>query len=183
MDEKIFNKGYKYNLIKTKRLILVKPDLKYKEELYNLYINTKIWVYNGGGNNNYSPNSVIIEIKKKRKLWLQKKMVSFFIIYKNKFVGTISLNNISPDFKNAQVGFILLPDYWDKGLMSEALFEFMNFIFKNTNLFRISAEVCTKNIGSVKVLEKNKFKREGILKKSAIYNGKVYDKYLYASLK
>lgn len=183
MDEKIFNKGYKYKPIKTKRLLLVKPDIKYKEELYNLYINKKIWVYNGGSNNNYSPNSVVLEIKKKRKLWLQKKMVSFFIIYKNKFVGTISLNNISPDFKNAQVGFILLPDYWGKGLMSEALSEFMKFIFKNTNLFRISAFVCAKNKPSIKVLEKNKFKKEGLLKKSAIYNGKVYDNYLYALLK
>lgn len=77
MDEKIFNKGYKYKPIKTKRLLLVKPDLKYKEELYNLYINKKIWVYNGGSNNNYSPNSVLLEIKKKRKLWLQKKWFLF----------------------------------------------------------------------------------------------------------
>jgi hypothetical protein len=53
MDEKIFNKGYKYKPIKTKRLLLVKVDIKYKEELYNLYINKKIWVYNGGSNNNY----------------------------------------------------------------------------------------------------------------------------------
>jgi hypothetical protein len=37
MDDKIFNKGYKYKPIKTKRLLLVKPDIKYKEELYQLY--------------------------------------------------------------------------------------------------------------------------------------------------
>jgi [ribosomal protein S5]-alanine N-acetyltransferase len=67
--------------------------------------------------------------------------------------------------------------------MSEALKEFTSFLFKNTCIRRITAEVCTKHTASIKVLEKNNFKREGLLRKSAIYNGKVYDNYLYSLIK
>jgi len=180
MNGKIINQNYKYKPIRTKRLLLIKPTLKYKTELLNLYLDKRIWIYNGAGENKYSIDDIITQIKKRRNLWVNKKMISFFIIYENKFVGTIGLNNISPDFRNAQIGFILNPDYWNKGIMSEALSEFMKFTFKNTNLFRISVSVCAKNKSSIKVLTKNQFRKEGLLKKSSIFNGKIYDNYIYA---
>ncbi len=184
MDEKIFNKGYKYNPIKTKRLILVKPDLKHVTGLYQLYEDKALWIYNGGSKDIKNSRKIAEkQILRKMDVFKKRKSVSFHIIHDNKLIGTMGIFSIITDFKRCEIGFMLLSDYWNKGLMSEALKEFTKFIFENTCIKRIAAEACTKNIGSVKVLEKNKFKREGILKKSAIYNGKVHDNYMYALLK
>jgi ribosomal-protein-alanine N-acetyltransferase len=183
MDEKIFNKGYKYKPIKTKRLLLVKPDIKYKEELYQLYEDKNLWIYNGSGDNKNSRKIVEKQILRKIDAWKKRKGASFFITYENKLIGSIDIFTIIKDFKRCDLGFMLHSSYWNKGFMSEAIKAYINFLFKNTCIKRIAAEVCTKNIGSIKVLEKSKFKKEGLLKKSAIYNGKVYDNYLYALIK
>lgn len=180
MNYKILNSDYKYSPVQTKRLILIKPDLKYQKELLNLYKDKRTWIYNGAGENKYTLPRIRKQIIKDIKIWRLKKKVSFFIIHNKEFIGTISLYDVSRDFRNAKVGFVLHPNYWNKGLMSEALSEFTKFIFENTILFRIGAFVCVKNKASIKVLEKNKFKREGLLKKSSIFNGKIYDNYVYA---
>ena len=180
MNYKILNIDYKYKPVQTKRLLLIKPDLKYKKELLGLYKDKRVWIYNGAGDNKYSPKRIEKQITKDIQLWKNKKKVSFFIIFNNEFIGTIGLHNVSKDFRNAQVGFMICPKYWSNGFMSEVLPVFIKFIFKNTILFRISAFVCTKNKGSITVLEKNGFKKEGLLKKSSIFNNKVYDNYIYA---
>jgi [ribosomal protein S5]-alanine N-acetyltransferase len=180
MIEKIFNKGYKYKPLKTKRLFLIMPDLKYKEELYQLYKDKNLWIYNGSGDNKNSRKIVEKQILRKIDAWKKRTGISFFITYENKLIGTIGIFSVIKDFKRCEMGFMLHSNFCSKGFMSEALKETCKFIFKNTCIRRISADVCTENIASIKVLEKNKFKREGLLRKSAIYNGKVYDEYLYA---
>jgi len=180
MDSRIIISGYKYSPQETKRLLLIKPTLKYKKDLLSLYKDSKMWLYNGGGINKYTLKSVENKIKKNISLWREKKKISFFIMYDGVLIGTISLNDICKDFKNAYVGFLIHPDYWGKGFASEALASFIKFVFKNTILFRLSATVCSKNKASIKVLEKNNFKKEGLLKKSSIFNHKVYDNFIYS---
>ncbi len=78
MIEKIFNKGYKYKPLKTKRLFLIKPDLKYKEELYQLYKDKNLWIYNGSGDNKNSRKIVEKNLKKDR--CLEKKNRNLFFL-------------------------------------------------------------------------------------------------------
>lgn len=184
MNERIFNKGYKYKPIKTKRLLLVKPDLKYKEDMFKFYKDKKLWMYNGGSKDNRNSRKLVEkQILRKIDAWKKRKGVSFLIFFENKLIGSIGIYSIIKDFKRCEIGFMLHSDYYNQGFMSEALKETCNFIFKNTVIKRIAAEACIENIGSIRVLEKNNFKKEGILKKSAIYNGKVYDECLYALVK
>jgi len=184
MDERIFNKGYKYKPIKTNRVLLVKPDLKYKEDFFQLYKDKKLWIYNGGSKDIRNSRKIVEkQILRKIDVWKKRKGISFFIFFENKLIGSIGIYSVIKDFNRCEIGFMIHSDYYNKGLMSESLKETCNFVFKNTCIKRIAAEVCTKNISSIRVLEKNKFQREGLLKKSAVYNGKVYDEFLYALVK
>jgi len=184
MNAKIFLSGYKYKPLKTKRLLLIKPDLKYKEELYKMTKFKELWVYNGGSDSSKTTQrKVTSQINKRIKNWNQKKSASFFIIYDNHLIGSIGMYDVVRDFQSCFIGYILHPKYWNQGFMSEVLSEFIKFTFNDTCISRIAAQVCIKNIGSVKVLEKNHFRREGLLRSSCIYSGKRYDDYVYGLLK
>ena len=72
-------------------------------------------------------------------------------------IGSICLWNFSEDKKTAEVGYDLLPDYFNKGYMSEALEAVIHFGFNKFNLNTIEAFTHIENEPSKKVLEKNGF--------------------------
>ncbi|PBQ34398.1 GNAT family N-acetyltransferase [Sphingobacteriaceae bacterium] len=74
-------------------------------------------------------------------------------------IGTICLWNIEKDNHVAEVGYSLHPDYFGKGLMTEALLAVNNYGFETMKLSRIDAYTQKGNVRSIKMLEKNGFKR------------------------
>ena len=110
----------------------------------------------------------------------------FAIIYQNKHIGNIKIGPIDPVYKKADVSyFIGDKTCWGKGLATEAVYLILKFGFEVLNLKRIEAGAFEQNVASQKVLLKNKFKKEGTLRKSAFLNkGDSYcDIYKYGILK
>ncbi len=102
------------------------------------------------------------------------------IIYDNKMIGSIGTYDELLENGNCYIGYAINSKYWNQGFMSETISAFVKFIFENTALFKIYGHVCTQNKSSIKVLEKNNFKQEAHLKKSCVFNNKVYDDYIYS---
>ena len=50
-------------------------------------------------------------------------------------------------------------------------------------LTRVFAMIFSHNVGSIRVLEKAGFEREGIMRRSAIKNGVILDQLLYAKVR
>lgn len=75
----------------------------------------------------------------------------------NKKLGEICLWNFSEDKKTAEVGYYLLPEYFNKGFMSEALQAVLNFGFNTLKLNTIEAFTHLENKSSIKLLEIHKF--------------------------
>ncbi len=95
---------------------------------------------------------------------------SCFGIYKEKkLIGLLHFNNINHAYKNAEISFELNPNFQNQGIMSLILPKFIDYGFYKLNLHRIEGIVCSENIPSLKLLEKNNFMKEGILK-DKIYN-------------
>ena len=112
------------------------------------------------------------------------KVFAFAIVYDNKCIGSIGVfrqDNIH--CKTAELGYYIAEEYWGKGLMTQAVKEICNFIFDSTDIIRIYAEPFIHNIGSQRVLEKNGFCCEGVLKNNAYKYGRVVDMKMYAKLK
>ena len=84
---------------------------------------------------------------------------------------------------SAEVGYWLGEDYWNRGIMSEAVALLVDYVFRETQIIRLFASVYDYNNASMKVLEKVGFTRQAILRDAAIKNGRVIDMYYYDLVK
>lgn len=82
-----------------------------------------------------------------------------------------------------EVGYWLAKEFWNNGIMTKVLNKFCEMGFNDNNLIRIEAIVFEHNFASARVLEKNGFKREGLLKKYVCKDGNFLNVILYASVK
>lgn len=73
-------------------------------------------------------------------------------------IGSICLWNFSPDRTIAEVGYDLVPQFQNRGIMSEALKCVLNFGFNSLNLKEIEAFTHHANESSKKLLTKNNFR-------------------------
>ena len=96
-------------------------------------------------------------------------------------IGAVALENIKKH--KAELGYWLGKKYWNKGIMTEAIRIMTDIGFKKLKLARIYAYTFPKNTSSRKVLEKNGYKLEGLLRKDELKDGKIYDTTIYAKTK
>lgn len=101
--------------------------------------------------------------------------------YGGDFIGIISARIDPNQPHKAIIGYWLAKRYWGKGIMTEVLKEFSQYLFKEFHLDRIGANCFESNIGSAKVLEKSGYVLEGLLinhykKHGILHNSKVYGK-------
>lgn len=84
---------------------------------------------------------------------------------------------------NAEVGYVIGEDYWNKGIMTDALQEAVRYYFNHTDKIRVFAFVFEHNLPSMRVLEKAGFNKIGVTKRAVFKNGRFIDAHLYELLK
>ncbi|HRB19050.1 MAG TPA: GNAT family N-acetyltransferase, partial [Chitinophagales bacterium] len=87
------------------------------------------------------------------------------------FYGAGGLNNLSKEHHKAEIGFWLLPSFWGKGLMQEAMPIICDYGFQQLNLNRIEGFVESKNSNCKKAMAKLQFQYEGTMHECEIKNG------------
>lgn len=110
--------------------------------------------------------------------------INWAITYKDnpKLIGIIGHYKIKPEHFRAEVGYMLLPEYKGKGIISEAIKEVVNYGFNEMKLHSIEAIIDPENFGSARVLEKNNFVKEAHLKENEFYEGRFLDTVIYSIL-
>ena len=109
---------------------------------------------------------------------------AFAIMVDDKVVGSIGIfrqGNIHR--QTAELGYYIAEEYWDKGIMTEAVKQICEYVFGDSDIIRIYAEPFAYNIASCRVLEKVGFQYEGTLRSNAVKNGKVIDMKMYSLIK
>lgn len=96
-------------------------------------------------------------------------------------VGAFRRQNIHR--QTAELGYYLARPYWGRGLMTRAVGTLCDYIFEFSDIERIFAEPFADNKRSCRVLEKNGFELEGLLRRNAVKNGKTIDMRMYALLR
>ena len=81
---------------------------------------------------------------------------------------------------DSEIAYMLNEDKWSRGIMTEAVRQICELAFDCMDIRRISAMVQRPNEASIKVLEKNGFVLEGIMKNAVIKRGEVRDICVYA---
>ena len=101
-----------------------------------------------------------------------------------KVIGSITLDKGKGAHScKAELGYVLSKNYWGKGLATQAVELTTQRGFSDLDVERIEAYVDPANRASQRVLEKNGFTKDGLLKKSVIQKGVVKDRLIYSFLK
>ena len=100
-----------------------------------------------------------------------------------RIIGTIGFMWIQTDNNAAEVGYSLARDYWNRGIMTEALEAVIRYGFEGMELNRIEAQHETTNPASGAVMRKCHMQREGTLRGRLFNKGRYVDVELYAILR
>jgi RimJ/RimL family protein N-acetyltransferase len=99
-------------------------------------------------------------------------------------IGTCGLYSIYRHQNRATLGCDLHPDYWRRGIMTEALTEFLAQCFGAWNFTRIQALVLPENRASIALLRGLGFAEEGLLRSYEIWEGRgEVDLMMYARVR
>jgi ribosomal-protein-alanine N-acetyltransferase len=106
---------------------------------------------------------------------------AFGIFVDSELVGRIALSQIFRGiFQNAYLGYSIAERWNGQGLATEAVGVAMEFAFGELGLHRVQAAVMPRNIGSIRVLEKNGFREEGYAVGYLCINGVWEDHRIFA---
>lgn len=99
-------------------------------------------------------------------------------------VGSISIEPKDDIFiKDTEIGYMLSTEYHGRGIMTEATRQICEIAFAELDIERITGNVFAPNIASQKVLLKNGFELEGVMKRAVYKNGETYDLYIFGKCK
>jgi len=99
-----------------------------------------------------------------------------------KQIGNISFHKIYKEHHRAELGYALLPEFHLRGIMYEAVKAVIHYGFNSMKLHTIEARINPSNAASKRILEKNGFKQEGLLKESFLFRTKFFDTAVYSLL-
>ena len=100
----------------------------------------------------------------------------------SKMIGNITLWQIQKDHYRAELGYLLHPEHWRKGLMKEAIGKVIEYGFSDLGLHSIEAKVDPDNQPSILLLEKKGFVKEGYFREDYFFRGKFLDTVVYSLL-
>lgn len=152
------NTAYNIELptIETRRLTIRPFVIEDAESMYHNWASdsrvTKYLTWN--------PHSNIEETKNIITRWISdannSTELTFAIEYKenNEVIGSINCFKVDLSFKQAEIGYCLAYDYWNHGIMTEALIGFIRFCFDSLKLEKLNACHHYENIPSGRVMMK-----------------------------
>lgn len=95
-------------------------------------------------------------------------------------IGTINLGNVETSCMMSDTCYMLSPDFWNQGIMTEVLMAVLDYAFDEIGLNRVQAEVFAGNSASSAVLEKCGMSYEGLARQKYYKNGEFIDTALWA---
>ena len=98
------------------------------------------------------------------------------------FIGLAGMVLSADKYRSCEIYYKFLPAYWGNGYATEVSKALIKFGFEEFKLHIVGAGVATKNIQSIKVLEKSGMTRDGLRRKVLPIRGEWVDNYEYSIL-
>lgn len=173
-----------FPVLETSRLRLVQMNTKSLDSYYEIMSNDEVTKYYGMDSLQSREDARKL-LESMHLTYENKRGIRWGIVLKenNEFIGTVGLNNLSLFSKRAEIGYELHPNYWGKGITTEAVKEVLRYSFEKLNLNRIGAVTYPENIPSYKLLEKIGFSKEGLLRGYIYQKEQSHDAFVFSILK
>ncbi len=101
----------------------------------------------------------------------------------HRLIGRCGFVRLRPAHRSAEVGYALARPYWGRGYMGEALAAVLAYGFERLDLHRVEATCLADNAGSIRVLEKTGFRREGTAREAYLLHDDYRDLRRYGLLR
>jgi ribosomal-protein-alanine N-acetyltransferase len=166
--------------LETERLSLRKISIEDAEDVFLLRTNEQIVKYI----HRPKPGSVD-DAKELIKTMNEPERIQWGITAKgdDKLIGTIGYHRIKKEHYRAEIGYLLHPEYWNKGLMSEAINKVIDYGFSEMKLHSIEAIIDPDNTVSRQTLKKFNFIKEAYFKESFFFDGRFWDFEVYSLIR
>ncbi|MBN3740266.1 MULTISPECIES: GNAT family protein [Burkholderia] len=96
--------------------------------------------------------------------------------------GTVGLHTVSTVNRSAEIAYDLAPSHWGRGIASAVCEAVTAWAFTTGGFMRMQAVVLTSNAGSARVLQKCRYRYEGLLRAYKMVRGTPGDFAMYARL-
>ena len=163
--------------IRTERLIIRNFELKDWEEVYFYTGDKSVMQYMPDGVLSKEETQAFI----KENINNEAKKFPLVLAENNTLIGHIEFFQYFGEH-TYEIGWVLNPEYYNKGYASEAAYGVLKYGFEKLGLHRIVATCQPENVPSYRVMEKIGMRREGYFKKCIPHGEDWWDEYSYAIL-
>lgn len=164
----------KVELIKTKRLELVKFDVKYASDLYELWSDFEVIKYTYMQLLN-SIDECVLKIEMFINYTDKEFLNNFIILLDNKAIGIIGTPVINKEDATFGLYYQLARKYWGSGYISEAAMELKRYMINKYPNAILNADAVSINTGSLAILRKLGLKQVEVEKKGFTRNNLELD--------
>lgn len=172
--------------IETERLVLRRFELTDADAMFNNWAND-VEVCNFV---NFKPHRTIDVTKEVIFKWVNSysniEIYNWAIVPKEygKAIGSISIVEAKNNNLACEIGYAMSKNYWNKGIMTEALKAVMNYLFSEVGYNRIQTRHDTQNPASGRVMEKSGMKLEGTMRQDKLRKNDTFgDRNIWALLR
>lgn len=168
-----------FPVVKTERLILRKITMEDGEDIFLLRSNAAAmkYIHKPRLNSMDEAKELISKLNEPHR-------IHWGITLKDpgKIIGIIGYHKIANKHYRAEIGYMLHPQFWNTGLMSEAIGKIIDFGFSKMKLHSIEAIINPNNHLSRQILKKFRFIKEAYFKENFFFEGKFFDSEVYSLL-
>lgn len=172
-----------FTVLTTERLILREITTDDAPEIFKLRSDVHAMKYIGRPLHT-SVEEALTMIKSVKEGFEKNDSISWAITLKNenKLIGTVGYYRLKKEHHRGEIGYMLHPDYWKKGIVTEACKAALDYGFNVLKFHSIEADINPDNPGSVAVVEKLGFRKEAHFKENYYFEGKYSDTLIYSKL-
>ena len=170
--------------LESKNLILRNISLTDVNDIYTIYSNPEVTKYYNIDTFTNIRDAYDL-IKNFLSRFKYKKGIRWGIVKRgsNHVIGTCGYNSWINHSYRGEIGYDLAKDYWNQGIMTEALGLIHEYGFYTINLNRIEALVIPENNASINVLKKLGFQEEGTLREWGFWKDNFHTVKIFSLLR
>ncbi|AHF06156.1 GCN5 family acetyltransferase [Desulfitobacterium metallireducens DSM 15288] len=168
--------------METQRLVLRELSSEDLESVHRVKANKEVVKFLTWGPNNLAATRNSLDKQIGMQEDNDRKIFVLGIVLKesNQLIGNCLLTQ--NDFRTAEFGYFIHPDYWQVGYGTETAKALIGFGFNTLKLHRLIATCDPENVASIKVLKKSGMRLEGHFIKAQYVKGLWRDNMLFAML-
>ncbi len=161
--------------LETKRLLLRNATMEDAKAIFTVFSDSKVTEFHDMDTLTRIDDAIMI-IERRKQGFESGRGIRWGIARNedNYIIGSCGFTWIQ-EFNAAKIGYELASQFWQQGIMSEALNAILKYAFERKGLEFIIAEIMLENVASRKLLQKLGFRSQEVLEKHGFWKGKYHD--------